>query len=186
MAEKITYAVLCVLLLAFVPAAVAALKKRSFSRWYVYGAFLCPVAIIHALLLKKPFDCIGVYFADEKRPSGRRKKYYRVLSRVQKHHTPTIAYMCAVFVSKLVFGAFSGLVLFALFRTFQSNTYELRASCVIFSIIFSMLLSAVELLGLSHIPMVADEITKRAFLIAAASVICSLPLYIIKVFVLDK
>ena len=186
MAEKITYAVLCFLLLAFVPAAVAALKKRSFSRWYVYGAFLCPVAIIHALLLKKPFDCVEIYFADDKSPSGRKKKQYRILSQKQKSKAPTVTYMCVVFVSKLVFGAFTGLVLFALFRTFQSNTYELRASCVIFSIIFSMLLSAVELFGLSKMPMIADEITKRAFLIAAASVICSLPLYIIKVFVLDK
>lgn len=186
MTEKITYAVLCILLLAFVPASVAALKKRSFSRWYLYGAFLCPAAIIHALLLKKPYDCIGIYFADEKRPSGRRRKQYKILPRMQKRHTPTVSYMCAVFVSKLVFGAFSGLVLFALFRTFQSDTYQLRAACVIFSLVFSMLLSAVELFGLSRAPMIADEITKRALLITASSVICSLPLFIIKTFVLDN
>ena len=147
---------------------------------------LFPIATVYALLLKKPFDCVGIYFSDDKSSSGRRKKQYRILSQKQKNKAPTVTYMCIVFVSKLVFGAFTGLVLFALFRTFQSNTYELRASCVIFSLIFSMLLSAVELFGLSRAPMIADEITKRALLIAAASVICSLPLFIIKTFILDS
>lgn len=186
MTQKITYAVLYLLILAFVPAVIAAVKKRSFSRWYIYGALLFPAAVIHSLLLKKPFDCIGVYFADEKRPSGRRKKQYKMLPRAKMRHVITVPYMCAVFASKLVFGAFSGLVLFALFRTFQSNTYQLRAACVIFSLVFSMLLSAVEIFGLSHAPMIADEITKRALLITAASVICSLPLFILKTFILDN
>ncbi len=186
MNEKITYAVLSLLLLAFIPAIIAAIKKRSFSRWYVYGILLFPVAVVHAVLLKKPFDCVEIYFFDDKSPSGRKKKQYRILSQKQKNNVPTVTYMCVVFVSKLVFGAFTGLVLFALFRTFQSNTYQLRAACVIFSIVFSMLLSGVELFGLSRMPMIADEITKRAFLIAAASVICSLPLFVIKTFILDN
>ncbi len=186
MAEKITYALLCVLLVSFVPASVAALKKRSFSRWYFYGLVLFPVALIHSLLLKKPFNCIGVYFSDDKNPSGRKHKQYRILPRTQKNEAPTVSYMCMVFVSKLVFGAFTGLVLFALFRTFQRDTYELRAACVVFSIVFSMLLSGVEIFGLSRMPMIADEITKRAFLIAGLSVTCSFPLFIIKIIVLDK
>lgn len=186
MAERITYAVLCFLLLAFVPAAAAAIKKRSFSRWYLYGALLFPVATVHAALLKKPFDYIGVYFTDEKSSSGRRKKHYKKLPQMQKSNPPTVAYMCAVFVSKLIFGAFTGLVLFALFRTFRNDTYELRASCVAFSVIFSMLLSGVELLRLSRLPMIADEITKRALLITAASVICSFPIFAVKNLILDK
>ncbi len=186
MNEKINYAVLSLLLLAFIPAIIAAVKKRSFSRWYIYGVLLFPVAVVHAVLLKNPFDCVEIYFSDDKSPSGRKKKQYRILSQKQKNKAPTVTYMCVVFVSKLVFGAFAGLVLFALFRTFQRDTYELRASCVIFSIVFSMLLSGVELFGLSRMPMIADEITKRALLIAGLSVICSLPLFIIKVFILDN
>lgn len=186
MKEKITYAVLYLLLLAFIPAIMAAVKKRSFSRWYVYGVLLFPTAVVHAVLLKKPVDCIGVYVSDDKSPSGRKRRQYRILSRAQKKKTPTVSYMCLVFVSKLVFGAFTGLVLFALFRTFQRDTYELRASCVIFSIVFSMLLSGVELFGLSRVPMIADEITKRAFLTAGMSIICSLPLFVVKTLILDN
>ncbi len=186
MNEKITYAVLSLLLMAFIPAIIAAVKRRSFSRWYIYGVLLFPVSVAHALFLKKPFNSIGIYFSDDKSPSGRKRKQYKILSRTQKNDVPTVPYMCVVFASKLVFGAFTGLVLFALFRMFQSNTYELRASCVIFSIVFSMLLSGVELFGLSRAPMIADEITKRAFLIAAASIICSLPLFVVKTLILDN
>lgn len=186
MTNNITYSVLCLFLLAFAPAMIAACKKRSFSKWYLYGVALLPAAFIHSLLLKRPVSCISVYFADPAKPSGRRKKQYRIVSRREQRRHITVSYMCMVFVSKLVFGAFMGLVFFAIFRTFQRDTYVLRSSCVLFSIALSVLLSVTEICGLSHMPMVADEITKRAFLVSGASVTCSLPLFIIKTFVLDK
>jgi hypothetical protein len=40
------------LLLGFIPAMIASSKGRSFLAWYVYGALLFIIAIVHALLLK--------------------------------------------------------------------------------------------------------------------------------------
>lgn len=178
--------ILTLLILAFMPAMIAAYKNHHFSRWYIYGVLVLPVAFIHSLLLKKPFYCINVYYYDEKNPASRKKKVFRAVTPEKKTRTYSPRYVCMVFAAKLIFGAFSALVLFALFRMFEKDTLLLRFNCCIFAVLFSLLLAVTELCGFSRVPLLADEITKRAILICIASVISSLPLFLIKTLVLDN
>ncbi len=40
--------------LGLIPAAIASSKDRSFVLWWIYGFFLFLIALIHAILIKKP------------------------------------------------------------------------------------------------------------------------------------
>lgn len=185
MGDFIAYTLLFMLLMAFFPAIVASYKKRSFSKWYFYGIFLFPIALIHSLLVKKSDCYINVYFTDLKNAFGQSKKKYRFISKKGEKKRPGFFYVCSVFLTKLVFSAFSALSLFALFRLFCADTSLLRLSCIAFSLVFSVLLSVVQVYSLSHFPIIADEITKRAFIMIFASVISSLPAFAFKNAVMD-
>lgn len=185
MGEFIAYTLLFLFLMAFVPAIVASYKKRSFSKWYIYGVLLLPIAFIHSLLIKKSESFINVYFTDLKSAFGQSKKKYKFISPKGEKKKPDFSYVCSVFLTKLVFSAFSALALFALFRLFCNDTSLLRFSCIAFSLGFSVLLSVVQIYSLSHFPIIADEITKRAFIMIFASVVSSLPIFAFKNIVMD-
>ncbi len=180
------YGTLLVLLAAFIPGIIAAGKEHRFSRWYVYGLFLLPVAFVHSLILKKPIHIINVITHDKENPTKRKRKSYRAVPAEKKKITISPKYLYMVFFSKLIFGAFVALSVFAIFRAFVLSTDSLKLACTIFAVIFSVLLSIVELCRFSRLPHMADEITKRALITVMISVFASLPIYLIKKFVLDN
>ena len=180
------YSSLCVLLAAFFPAMLAANKDRRFSKWYIYSAVLLPVALLHAIFLKKPVHLVTVYTHSKSNPTHMHKKTYKAVPKGKKNIVVSPKYIYAVFFSKLIFGAFMGIVLFAIFRTFVYDTKTLRLASVIFAALFSLFLSMVEICRLSRFPLIADEITKRAIIIAGISLMCSLPFFLLKTFVFDK
>lgn len=180
------YTSLCVLLGAFFPAMVAAKRERSFSKWYVYSVLLFPVALIHSFLLKNPYHYVNVFFHDKENPSKIKKKSFQTVPTEQKKVLVTPSYIYKVFFSKLLFGAFVGVVFFALARAFVYDTETLRVACVLFAILFSVFLSAVELCRFSRFPMIADEITKRALIFCAVSICCSFPIILLKILLLDN
>lgn len=49
--------ILSLLVLAYIPAIVAAYKNRRFSRWYIYALVLFPVALFHSFSLKTATSC---------------------------------------------------------------------------------------------------------------------------------
>lgn len=171
---------------AFIPAMIAATKQYRFSRWYLYSLCLFPFALVHSVLLKKPSHFIRIYMSDKNNPSARKKKLYAVAAAKKHRRSISFSHIFAVFFSKLIFGAFIALALFAIFRTFIYDTPLLRVTCVGFAIIFSVLMSIVEICELSRLPITADEITKRALLILLYSIACSLPMFLIKTYILDK
>lgn len=170
--------ILGLILLGYVPAMIAASKNYSFVRWYLFGVFLFPFALIRSIQLKKPVRIINVLSSKE---SGRRqKKSYRKVpfkSDVKKNFS--FAYILTVIFTKAIFGAFLGLVAFAIIRMFAPNTFVLRTICVCFSVIHTLLMSAAEVAGFSHLPIMADEITKRALQMFLISAIVSLPMFLI-------
>ena len=182
----IVYTTLCVLLAAFFPAMVAAKRERSFSKWYVYGVLLFPAALIHSFLLKKPRHYVNVFFHDKETPSEIKKKTFQRVPTEQKQVLVTPSYIYKVFFSKLLFGAFVAIAFFALSRAFVYDTEALRVSCILFAVLFSTFLSAVEMCRFSRFPMIADEITKRALIFSVISICCSLPVILIKALVLDN
>ena len=50
----LTFILIFPLLIAFIPAAIARSKGRSFVFWWMYGATIFIVALPHALLLRRP------------------------------------------------------------------------------------------------------------------------------------
>lgn len=188
MTYYLVIAILVLVIAAFVPAIIAACKDLHFSKWYIYALLLFPVALVHSLIIKKSgiVHTIGVLTDDKSSPSGRKKKVYKTLPLKEQSREVSPLFICAVFFSKLIFGAFVALSFFALFRTFVSDIPFLRTACINFAIVFSMMLSIVQICGFSRFPVLADEITKRAIIISFYSVLCSLPLFLIKEFVLDK
>lgn len=185
-AYRLAYGTLAVLLAAFIPGIIAAGKERRFSRWYIYGFFLPLVAFVHSLLLKKPIHKINVITHDKENPTKRKRKSYRAVPAEKKKITISPKYIYMVFFSKLIFGAFVALSVFAAFRAFVQGTDSLKLACTIFAVVFSVLLSIVELCRFSRFPRMADEITKRALITVMISVVSSLPIYLIKKFVLDS
>lgn len=185
-AYRLAYGTLAVLLAAFIPGIIAAGKEHRFSRWYIYGFFLPLVAFVHSLLLKKPIHKINVITHDKENPTKRKRKSYRAVPAEKKKITISPKYIYMVFFSKLIFGAFVALSVFAVFRTFVQGTESLRMACFVFAFFFSVMLSIVELCRFSRFPHIADEITKRALVTVMISVVSSLPIYLIKKFVLDS
>lgn len=176
---------LLILLLAFIPAMVAARKTHRFTGWYVYSLFLFPIALAHSMMLKKPRHFVKIYQYQKDSPTKRIKRIYAVASEKKEWASPSPKHLCAVFFSKLLFGTLVALALFALFRTFTADTVLLRITCLIFAICFSILLSITELLRLSKLPFIADEITKRTLDTTLLCIACSLPFYAFKTFILD-
>lgn len=176
---------LLMLLLAFIPAMVAAHKTHRFTGWYIYSLFLFPVALAHSLMLKKPRHFVKIYQYKKDSPTKRIKRIYAAADEKKEWTLLPPRHLCAVFFSKLLFGTLVALALFALFRTFTADTLLLRITCIIFAICFSVLLSLTELLRLSKLPLIADEITKRALDIVLLCFTCSLPLFLFKTFILD-
>lgn len=164
---------------------IAAYKNHRFSRWYVYSFILFPFALFHSIMLKKPLHRINVFRYDADTPMMRKKSSYLKVPVEKKKRFFSPGYVCMVFVSKLIFGAFIALALFAFFRMFVRDTSSLRFICCVFALLFSMLLSVTQLCGFSRFPLIADEITKRAIVVCGVSVICSLPLFLIKKIILD-
>lgn len=186
MTYYLVIAILFSVIAAFIPAMIAAYKDLSFAKWYIYALLLFPIALVHAIILKKPNYAIAVYTTNEKVPAERIKKVYSaVLVRDQKRFFSPL-FLCVVFVSKLIFGAFVGFSFFALFRTLISDIPFLLVACINFSIVFSVMLSIVQICGFSRAPVIADEVTKRAIVFLFYSVLCSLPLCLFKELVIDK
>lgn len=177
---------LVLIIVAFIPAIIAACKDLRFSKWYIYSFFLFPIALVHSLIIKKAqfVNTIGIYTADEKNPSGRKKKVYKALPIGEQNRKVSPVYICVVFFSKMIFSAFVALSFFALFRVLNSDIVFLRIVCTNFAIALSVLLSIVQICGFSRFPVIADEITKRAIIMLFFSVLCSLPFYLIKEFAL--
>lgn len=179
------YGTLALLLIAYIPAMIAAGKEKSFTKWYAYGVLLLPVAFIHSLLLKKPQHRVKIFTHDEKNPTKRTKKSYPLVPKAKKEISISPKYLYMVFFSKFIFGVFVAFSVFAIFRTIVHGTDTLMQACAVFAILFSVMLSIVELSRLSKFPHIADEITKRALIMIACSVVCSLPLYLLKTYVAE-
>ena len=179
------YGTLGLLLIAFIPAVIAAGKEKSFTKWYVYGAILFPIAFIHSLSLKKPKHRVNIFTHLENNPTEGLKKSYPLVPKAKKKISISQRYLYMVFCSKLIFGAFVGFSVFAIFRTIVHGTDTLMLACGIFSVLFSVMLSIVELCRLSTFPRIADEITKRALIIITCSIVCSLPLHFLKTYVAE-
>ena len=96
-AYHFAYLTLAILLAAFIPAMFAAEKERRFSKWYVYGVFLLPIAFVHSLILKKPEHRINIYVHDKNDPSRRGKKTYRVIPAEKKSIVISPRHIYAVF-----------------------------------------------------------------------------------------
>lgn len=185
-AYYLAYGTLGVLLAAFIPGILAVGKEHRFSRWYIYGFFLLPVAFVHSLLLKKPIHKINVITHNKENPIKRKRKSYLAVPAEKKKITLSPKYIYMVFFSKLIFGAFVALSVFAVFRTFVHGTESLRMACFVFAFLFSVMLSIIELCRFSRFPYVADEITKRALITLMISLVSSLPIFLIKKFILDN
>ena len=179
------YGTLGVLLAAYIPGIIAAEKEHRFSVWYIYGVLLLPVAIVHSLLLKKPTHLINVFTHDKNDPLKRKKQSYALIPREKRKFYFSPKHIYIVFFSKLLFGAFVAFSVFAVFRTLVYGTESLRRACAVFAILFAVMLAIVELCRYSRLPLIADEITKRALIIISYSIVCSLPFYLLKVFVAD-
>ncbi len=177
---------LALTILAFIPAIIAACKDLHFTKWYIYSFFLFPIALVHSLVIKKSqfVHTIGVFTEDKKNPSGRAKKVYKALSFGEQSREVSPVYICVVFLSKMIFSAFVALAFFALFRVLNSDIAFLRTVCTNFAIAFAIMLSIVQICGFSRVPVIADEITKRAIVMLFFSILCSLPFYLIKKFLL--
>ena len=170
--------ILGLILLGYIPAMIAASKNHSFLRWYLFGALLFPVALICSLVLKKPVRIINVLSTKES--GDRKRKAYRQFSRKKESGKRLdVTYCLTVLLTKAIFGAFLGLVAFAIIRTYSPNTANLRSVCVLFAIIHTLMLSITEIFGISQVPLIADEITKRALQIFAISAIISAPLFFV-------
>jgi len=180
------YGTLVLLLASYIPAMIAAGKEKSFVKWYFYGVILLPVAFVHSLILGRPQHRINIFTHNEKNPTARKKKSYPLVPAEKKKITITPTYLYMVFFSKMIFGAFVAVSVFAIFRTVVHGTDTLILACVVFAVLFSVMLSVVEICQLSKVPRVADEITKRALIMIAYSVVCSLPLYLLKRYVVDS
>lgn len=182
----IIYATMGLLLAAFIPGIIAAGKEHRFSVWYVYGIFLFPAAFIHSIFLKKPKHRVNILIHNKENPTKRKIKSYFLVPVEKKKITISPKYIYMVFFSKLIFGAFVAISVFAIFRTLVRGTQTLMQVCLVFAILFSVLLSVVELCRYSRFPHIADEITKRALITLMFSVLSSLPVYLIKIFLLDN
>lgn len=170
--------ILGLILLGYIPAMIAASKNHSFLRWYLFGVILFPVALTYSIRLKEPVRVINVL--SSKDSGGRRKKSYkRVTPAKNIKKTVSFSYILTVFLTKAIFGVFLGLVSFAIIRTFARDTVDLRVLCMLFSVIHTILMSVTEICRLSRIPVMADEITKRALQIFAISVITSVPMFLL-------
>ena len=168
--------ILGLILLGYIPAMIASAKNHPFFRWYIFGVIIFPVALIYSICLKKPVRVINVL--SSKNSGGRKKKTYRKVS-VKKETKVSVGYVLTVLLTKAIFGAFLGLAAFALTRTFTPDTERLRAVCIIFSAVHTVLMSVTEICGFSRFPLMADEITKRAIQIFVISVISSVPMFLL-------
>lgn len=166
--------ILVLILLAFLPAMIAAEKGYPFSRWYVYGLLLFPFALFNSIRLKKPVTVINIH-STEANGSRKRKCYKRFLAEKsrKKFH---VKYLCAVFFTKLISSISVSLMAFALMRLYMSHTVTLCIICGIFTVLGAVLLSITEVCGFSRIPMLADEVTKRMLMIFTMSIIISVPM----------
>ncbi len=176
------YVISCIflgmLLLGFISAMIAASKNHSFIRWYTFGALLFPVALIYAIRLHKPVRIVNILSSADL--SDRRKKSYRKVSTEKRRiRKLSASYFAAVLFTKAIFGAFLGVTAFAIIRTYCPNTLTLRSICVIFATLFTILMSLTEIMGFSKLPIIADEITKRALQMFVISAVSSLPMFFI-------
>ncbi len=176
MGYVISCIIMALILAAFIPAMIAAKKGGNFVKWYIFGAFLFPVALVGAICIRKPVKVINV----RKVISGemKKKRYRKYVAKNKKRIS--VDYVVAVFLAKLIFSAFTGFMLFALSRTFTHDTLQLRITVITFSVVFAFFLSVTEICGFSRIPIIGDEVTKRALMMIAVSIIASLPMFVIK------
>ena len=175
MEYAIIFLAMGLILLAFIPAMIGAYKGHRFSAWYVYGILLLPAAVVHAVILKKPARCINVYMQNP-----RKRRTYKKVPDKKSEKKISAGYVAVVFLSKLIFGTFCAAVFYTVCRVFVYDTPVLRTLAISFAVIFSVMLSVVELYSISHITILADEITKRALYMIAFSAIASLPLFLIE------
>ena len=178
------YTVLCIVLslicLGFIPAMIASAKNYSFLKWYGFGVVLFPVALVSAILLKKPVRIVNVLSSKD---HSRKRRQYRLINKEKTTERISLGYILAVIFTKAIFSAFAGLIAFALSRVFLNDSVSLRITCVTFGAILTVLLSITEIWGFSRLPILADEITKRALQIFVISAVVSLPMFLAKNFI---
>ncbi len=173
--------VLGLIIVAFIPAMIASHKSYPFIRWYLYGVALLPLALIHSIMLKQPVRIVTIYSTEKE--GNRKKKSYRALLVKKNERKLSLWYIVNVFLSKLIFGAFMAFIAFAIMRTYTADTAILRGACVIFAVVFSVAMSITEIFGFSRLPIIADEMTKRALLIILFSVVVSVVMSVVKVLI---
>lgn len=173
--------VLSLIILAFIPAMIAAHKDYPFFRWYIYGLILFPVATVHGLLIKRPTCIINIYKSLDER--SRSRKSYRVVPVKKIKRKFSAGYICAVLSAKLLFSLFVAIAVYAIMRTYISDIGLLLFTGIVFWILLAICMMVVELSGYSRIPLIADEVTKRTLIILVFSVMVSFVLYFLKVFI---
>lgn len=178
----ISCVVFCLILVAFIPAMIAAHKSFSFKRWYFYGLLLFPVALIHSIVVQPPVRIITVYSSGKDRT--RKKKSYRAVPvKKEKRKKHTLMTVLMVFATKLIFGAFVAFSSFALSRTYIADGALLRITCVVFAFLVSIAMTVTELMRFSRGPVIADEMSKRALVITAFSVVVSAIMSAVKILI---
>ena len=180
----ISYIILGLLLLGYIPAMIAASKNHSFYRWYAFGVVLFPIALAGALRLRKPVRIVNIIkFSDA---NSRKKKGFRYIPKKDNNRGFSFRYLLAVLLTKFIFSAFLGLMAFAIIRTYSYNADHLMLVCIGFSVINTFMLAAVEIFRLSRLPIIADEVTKRALQILVISAVASLPMFFAKNIITDN
>ncbi len=173
----VSFSLLLLIVLAFIPAMIASGKNASFGVWYVFGLFLFPIALIKAICLKKPVKVIAVHRTDEL--GNRRKKRYQKANNADLSRKKSFKYLCVVFVTKLIFSVLVSFVALAVIRLYTPPTIILYVGCVVFALLCAIMLSVVEICECAGIVLLADEITKRTLMLFAISAIVSVPMFLL-------
>ncbi len=172
----ISYMVLALILLAFIPAIIAAEKGKSFSKWYIFSLLLLPVTFVRVLYLKKPVKIINIYNS-----RNGKKHPYKITEDKRNKNRISAGYLCNVFFTKLIFSVFASFVALATIRLCVPPSEHLYLVCIAFAILLAIMLSIVEIRRVSKITFLADEITKRALVIFLMSAIISVPMFFISI-----
>ena len=171
--------VLSLIIVAFIPAMIASRKSCRFTKWYLYGIVLFPVAFVHSLLIKKPIRVITVY--STAKDGGRKKKTYRAVPVKRNKRKLSFGYVAFVFLTKLLSGAFAAFISFAIMRMYLSDTDLLRIACSVFAVVLAAFMTVTQVFGFSRVPFIADEMTKRALIIMLFSVVISAVMSVVKI-----
>ena len=164
---------------AFVPAICAARRKRSFTRWYIYGFFLFPIAFIHSLVIPEKAAAVRV-FMHKKGAEKAECRVYRIKQKNRQNEAVTGRFLACSVLPTALFGLLWAVSLFGISRIFLPDGFWIRLLCGTAGVLCAVFLSAAEIMKLSKAPLIAGEVVRRTVNTVLASLICSLPVYLLE------